>query len=53
MIKPIKEDLIKEPAKHGASQRSIAKQLGISRNTVSGGLSGTQNSGPTRTNVTG
>ncbi len=35
MIKPIKEDLVQELAKHGASQRSIAKQLGISRNTVS------------------
>ncbi len=34
MIKPMKEDLVKELAKHGVSQRSIAKQLGIARNTV-------------------
>jgi len=35
MIEPITETLIRELLKHGTSQRKIAKQLGISRNTVS------------------
>ena len=35
MIAPIKEELIKELVKHGLSQRKVAKQLKISRNTVS------------------
>ena len=35
MIPPIKEELIKELNKQGTSQRSIAKQLAVSRTTVS------------------
>jgi len=35
MIEPITETLIRELLKHGTSQRKIAKQLGISRNTIS------------------
>ncbi len=34
MIEPITETLIRELLKHGTSQRKIAIQLGISRNTV-------------------
>ena len=35
MIEPITETLVRELLKHGTSQRKIAKQLGIARNTVS------------------
>ena len=35
MIEPITETLVRELLKHGTSQRQIAKQLSISRNTVS------------------
>lgn len=35
MIEPITEILVRELLKHGTSQRAIAKQLGIARNTVS------------------
>lgn len=35
MIEPIKEQLIKELDKQGVSQRTIAKQMAVSRNTVS------------------
>lgn len=35
MIDPITEILVRELLKHGTSQRAIAKQLGIARNTVS------------------
>jgi transposase len=34
MIEPLTETLVRELLKHGTSQRKIAKQLGISRNTV-------------------
>lgn len=34
MIKPIKEELIKELHKQGTSRRGIARQLGISRTTI-------------------